>query len=293
MRYFCGIAISLLLAVRAQAQALFVARDFTAEKLFTTNIEGPMPDRKGNLYVVNFGKDGTVGLVRPSGDCSLFVQLPAGSTANAIQFDSEGAMLLADFSGHNVLKVHMQTRKVSVHCHNDQFNQPNDIAINRNNQLFASDPNWKESTGQLWRIEPDGKATLLEKGMGTTNGIELSPDEKILYVNESVQRNVWQYDVDSLGNIYNKRLFTKFADGGLDGMKCDADGNLYITRWGTGKVVVFSPDGTQQREILLKGKNVSNIIFGGKAGKTAFVTLQDRGCLETFQVDVPGKRFRK
>ncbi|MDJ1499177.1 SMP-30/gluconolactonase/LRE family protein [Xanthocytophaga agilis] len=293
MKSLLGTFATLLLINSAFAQDLFVAKDLTAEKQFTVNIEGPMVDKKGNLYVVNYQKDGTIGLVKPNGETSLFVELPAGSTANAIQFDSKGAMFLADFSGHNVLKVDPKTKKVTVHCHNDSFNQPNDIAINRKNQLFASDPNWKESKGQIWRIDTDGKATLLEKDMGTTNGIELSPDDRTLYVNESVQRKVWKYNVDSVGNIYNKQLFTQFVDGGMDGMKCDAEGNLYISRWGTGKVVVFSPEGKQLREIPLKGKNVSNIIFGGKSGKTAFVTLQDRGCLETFQVDVPGKRFMK
>jgi sugar lactone lactonase YvrE len=293
MRLPFGAILTFFLLIQSQAQELFKSKDLTVEQLFTTNIEGPMVDKKGNLYVVNFQKDGTIGLVKPDGKASLFVTLPEGSTANAIQFDSKGDMFLADFSGHNVLKVNMKTKQVSVHCHNDAFNQPNDIAINRRNQLFASDPNWKESTGQIWRIDLDGKATLLEKGMGTTNGIELSPDEKTLYVNESVQRNVWKYDVDAQGNISNKRLFTKFEDGGMDGMKCDAQGNLYISRWGTGTVVVFAPDGKQIRTIELKGKSVSNIIFGGKDGKTAFVTLQDRGCLETFRVDVPGKRFKK
>ncbi len=74
--------------------------------------------------------------------------------------------------------------------HNDRFNQPNDICINRKDQIFASDPNWKESTGQLWRIDRGGKATLVADKLGTTNGIELSPDEKTLYVNESVQRKI-------------------------------------------------------------------------------------------------------
>ena len=57
--------------------------------------------------------------------------------------------------------------------------------------------------------------------MGTTNGIEVSPDETKLYVNESVQKNIWVYDLDSDGNISNKKLFYSFEDYGLDGMRCD------------------------------------------------------------------------
>jgi gluconolactonase len=270
-------------------QDLFKSVDHTKENIFTNNIEGPAFDKAGNLYVVNFQKDGTIGWVKPSGEVELFVTLPAGSTANSIQFDSKGNMFLADFSGHNVLKVDSKTRNVTVHAHSDNFNQPNDLCINKKDQLFASDPNWKESTGKLWRIDPDGKTTLLTSDMGTTNGIELSPDEKILYVNESVQRKVWAFDVDDQGSISNKRLFAEFPDHGFDGMKCDRNGNLYITRYGKGTIVVLSPQGRQIREVVLKGKSCSNLVFGGKDGKTVFVTLQDRKGMEKFLNDVPGK----
>lgn len=265
--------------------------DHTAENLFSTNIEGPAFDKKGNLYVVNFQKDGTIGHVKPDGSVELYVTLPEGSTANSIQIDSKNCMYLADFTGHNVLKLDPKTKIISVHAHNDKFNQPNDLCINKKDQLFASDPNWKESTGQLWRIDPDGKTTLLASGMGTTNGIELSPDEKTLYVNESVQRKVWAFDVDGAGNLSNKRLFAEFPDYGFDGMKCDKKGNLYITRYGKGTIAVLSPEGKQLKEIQLKGKNCSNLVFGGKNGKTIFVTLQDRKGMEKYKNDIAGKKY--
>lgn len=265
------------------------AVDFTAEKLFTNNIEGPAFDKQGNLYVVNFEKDGTIGLVKPDGQAELFVNLPEGSTANAIQFDSKGAMFLADYTGHNILKVDMKTKQVSVYVHNPEFNQPNDICINKKDQIFASDPNWKQSTGKLWRVDKGGKAVLLDGNMGTTNGIALSPDEKTLYVNESVQRKIWAFDVDAKGNISNKRLFAEFSDFGFDGMKCDAKGNVYATRYGKGVIAILSPDGKMIREVSLKGKNCSNLVFGGPGKKTVFVTLQDRGGMEKFLNDIPGK----
>ena len=62
--------------------------------------------------------------------------------------------------------------------------------------------------------------------MGTTNGIEVSPDQKKLYVNESNQLNLLVYDLSSTGEISNKKLLYKFQDGGLDGMRCDENGNL-------------------------------------------------------------------
>src|SRR5690349_5081314 len=102
-------------------KSLHQAVDHTAENLFTNNIEGPAFDKKGNLYVVNYEKDGTIGLVRPDGTVELFLTLPAGSTANSIKFDSKGTMYLADFSGHNVLAVDMKTKAISTYVHSADF----------------------------------------------------------------------------------------------------------------------------------------------------------------------------
>lgn len=271
-------------------ERLHLAEDFTDENLFTNNIEGPAFDSDGKLYVVNFQEDGTIGYVKPDGSVERFVTLPEGSIANSIQFDSKGNMLLADFAGHNILKVNMKTKKVSVYAH-DQFNQPNDICINAQGQLFASDPNWNDGTGNVWRIDKNGDAIRLQDDMGTTNGIELNPGENILYVNESVQRKIWAFDVDDSGNLSNKRLFAAFPDFGMDGMKCDKEGNLYVTRYGKGTIAVLSPEGTLIREIELKGKKCSNLVFGGLNGKLVYVTLQDRKGMEMFRNDIPGKGY--
>ena len=260
---------------------------------YTSGLEGPAVDREGNLFFVNPIKSGSVGKVDTEGNFSLFIeQLPEGSTANGIRFGQDQSMYLADYTGHNVLKVDLQTKKVEVYAHDSLLNQPNDLAICCNDRMFASDPNWKESTGQLWRIE-NGQFHLLLKDMGTTNGVEVSPDEKTLYVNESVQRSVWAFDLDTHGNISNKRLFYQFDDFGMDGMRCDIEGNLYITRYGKGTVAKLSPEGKLLVEIQMKGKKPSNITFGGKDGKTAFVTFQDRGYIETFRVEKAGKSFVK
>ena len=271
------------------SRSLFTAYDHTAENLFSRNIEGPAVDASGRLFVVNFEKDGTIGLVHPDGKVELFVTLPGKSIGNSIQFNSAGNMLVADFAAHNILEVNTSTKEVSVYCHDERFNQPNDICINRKGMVFASDPNWQKQTGQIWRIDTDRKATLLKKDMGTTNGICLSPDGKTLYVNESVQRRIWAFDVDEKGNISEQRIFALFTDYGFDGMKCDMRGNLYAARYGKGTVVVFTPGGKQIQEITLKGKDVSNLVFGGKDYRTCFVTLQDRKGMEKFRVDVPGK----
>jgi sugar lactone lactonase YvrE len=75
-------------------------------------------------------------------------------------------------------------------------------------------------------------------------------------------------------------------------MKCDVNGNLYIARYGKGTIAIVTPEGELVREVHLKGKNVSNIAFGGKDGRTCYVTLQDRKCVEVFRSEIPGKRWR-
>ena len=271
---------------------LFVSKEFTPVNGFTSGIEGPACDAEGNLYAVNYERQHTIGKVTPDGAASVFVELPTGSIGNGIRFNSEGFMFIADYTNHNVLKVDMETLEISVHAHEPTMNQPNDLAIGANDILYASDPNWGASTGQIWRIDTNGKVTLLETDMGTTNGIEVSPDEKVLYVNESAQRNVWAYDLSLDGEIRNKRLLIQFPDFNMDGMRCDIEGNLYITRHGKGTVAKLSPEGEVLLEVQLTGKLCSNIAFGGPDGRTCYVTMADRGNVEVFRADLPGRSWQ-
>jgi len=270
---------------------MFISTALTTLNGFTRGIEGPAVSKFGMLYVVNFAKEGTIGQVSPDGTASLFIELPSGSIGNGIRFDSKGNMLIADYTKHNILKVNMLTKEISVFAHNPKMSQPNDIAIDNKDRLYASDPNWAAGTGRIWRIDLNGKTTKLDS-MGTANGIEVSPNNKLLYVNETVQRKVWVYDLSEKGEVSNKRLFHEFPDFGMDGMRCDVDGNLYITRHGKGTVAKLSPSGKLITEIKLSGKLPSNIAFGGVDGRTAYVTLQDKGNVETFRVDKPGREWQ-
>ncbi len=262
--------------------------DFTQEGLFTPGIEGPAVDSQGNLYAVNFGKEGTIGIVNSDGNPSLFAELPDGSIGNGIRFDDQDNMYVADYVNHNVLLLPAGTDQPEVFAHDARLNQPNDLAIAPNGTLYASDPNWEEGTGQLWKVDRNG-FQLLERNMGTTNGIEVSPDGRHLYVNESMQRRIWRYDLDAEGNVSSKILFFSFDDHGLDGMRCDQKGNLYVCRYDAGKVIVLNPEGSLIREVTLTGMKPSNITFGGQDGKQCFVTLADRGCFESFYAEFPGR----
>lgn len=292
----CAIAPGILAAENATRPApSFTAGgtvDVVAENTFTAGIEGPAVGPDGALYAVNYAREGTIGRVtlHPDGArAELYLELPAGSVGNGIRFDARGRMYVADYTAHRILRIDPQDRSVDVHAHEPRMHQPNDIAIAPDDTLYASDPRWAGDDGQLWRIDPDGSTHLLEAGMGTTNGIEVSPDGRTLYVNESVQRRVWAYDIGAGGALSGKRLFVAFADHGLDGMRCDAAGNLYIARYGAGTVAVVSPQGNLLREVRLRGVRPTNLAFGGEDGRTVFVTLQDRGAIESFRADWPGR----
>ena len=272
---------------------LYASQPLTVPNAFTTGIEGPACDASGNVFVVNFQKQGTIGRVSAEGTGEVFVRLTADSVGNGIRFDRQGTMYVADYVNHNVLRIDPDSRKITVLAHDERMNQPNDLAIDAEGVLYASDPNWSEQTGQLWRIDRQGNTTRLNTEMGTTNGIEVSPDGKTLYVNESVQRNVWAFRITDDGGIDQKRIVRQFPDFGFDGMRCDVDGNLYITRHGKGTVVKISPQGEILQEIDVLGKHPTNICFGGPDGCTAYVTEVEHRRVVSFRVERPGLAWRR
>ncbi len=279
--------------VYAPEEPLFVARPLTLPGEFTTGIEGPACNADGDIFAVNFGRQGTIGRVRKNGIGDIFVTLPEGSTGNGIRFGKDGTMFVADYAGHNILRVNPESRKVTTLAHNPKMNQPNDLAIGPDGTLWASDPNWSEKTGQVWRIDADGTTTLVAPDMGTTNGIEVSPDGRTLYVNESAQRNIWAFTIADDKSLSNKRLFKKFDDHGFDGHRCDIKGNLYVTRYGKGTVVKLSPRGEILQEINILGSRPSNLCFGGPDGKTIYVTEVEHTRLVKFRVDESGAAWAR
>jgi gluconolactonase len=259
---------------------------------FTAGIEGPACDASGNLYAVNFARQGTIGRVTPDGEASVFLELPEGGVGNGIRFDSHGRMLIADYVTHTIWRYDPRAQSLEPFARQPRMHQPNDLAIGANDLVYCSDPNWSDITGNLWRVNPDGSSVLLESGMGTTNGIEVSSDERTLYVNESVQRTIWAYDLSSLGDVSNKRSLIRFEDHGLDGMRTDIAGNLYVTRYGKGVIAKISPHGDVLAEIRLSGSKPSNVAFGGPDGRTVYVTIVDHGGVDAFRTEYPGREWR-
>lgn len=289
---------AILIASAAAAQdAPFQSRQITPAGEYTFGIEGPAVDRQGNLYVVNFGKPGTIGkLAAGASQSELFAVLPEGSVGNAIRFDREGRMFVADYKRHNIFLVSPDGKDVTTYFHSDDFNQPNDLTIAADGTIYASDPHWKHRDGQVWRIARSAGGTVVgekmtaTRKMSTTNGIDLSPDGNTLYVGESDTREIWSYRIDG-SKLLSPRLVTRFADFDIDGLRTDISGKLYVARIMKGTVAVLTPAGKLKREIALKAREPTNLAFGGIDGKTVFVTQRQGGFVESFRADRPGREF--
>lgn len=285
---------AILLAFTALAlsekETLFKAMPIPVEG-FTAGVEGPACDKAGNLYAVAYQQPENIARITPQGSAEVFVTLPDKSCGNGIVFDKQGRMYVADYKNHNILTVDPKSRKVSVLVHEPKMHQPNDLAIAEDGTIFASDPDWENNRGQIWRVTPRGEITLFAKDLGTANGIEVSPDGTTLYVDESVQRTIWAFDLRA--TEAKKKLVKKFTDHGLDGMRCDIDGNLYVARFGKGTVVKLSQTGELLQEIDVLGAKPSNVCFGGPDGRTVYVTEMDRQRVVSFRVDRPGQAWAR
>ncbi len=292
----CELAAACLTLTSANAQqASLQSRQVTPAGEYTFGIEGPAVDERGNLYVVNFGKPGTVGkLATGASQSELFAVLPEGSIGNAIRFDSDGRMFVADYKKHNIFLVSPDGKQVETYFHSDDFNQPNDMTIAGDGTIYLSDSHWKRREGQIWRVLKSADGAVLgekmtaDRQMSTTNGIDLSPDGKTLYVGESDTREIWSYQVDG-PRLLAPKLVKRFDDFGIDGLRTDTEGSLFVARILKGTIAVLTPQGNLRREIKLNAKEPTNLAFGGDDGKTIFVTQRQGRFVESFRTDHPGR----
>jgi sugar lactone lactonase YvrE len=297
------VAIAATCCAAGAEPAHFQSRQLTPSGEYTSGIEGPAVDLAGNLYVVNFREPGTIGKVDTGGTRShFFARLPAGSIGNGIRFDGEGRMYVADFKKHNIFVFEPSETTAKVYFNSERFNQPNDLAIAEDGTLYASDPRFP-NTGQIWRIVrgADGKGIGEVMAMpperphaGVTNGIDLSPDGTTLYVGESNTREVWAYRLDGT-KLSAPRRIKRFSRFELDGLRTDVAGRIFVTRPSHGTVAILVPpaDGASEamllQEVTLRGKEPTNLTFGGPDGRSVFVTQKQGRFIETFRTDKPGR----
>jgi len=129
--------------------------------------------------------------------------------------------------------------------------------------------------GGLWRFDPDGRVTLMERGFHVANGLGWSPDERRFYFTDSNTRTVYVYDFDSkTGRISHRRPFVTVPEerGKPDGLAVDTKGYVWVALWDGWALGRYTPNGALDRLVPLPVPRPVSIAFGGKDLRTLFVT---------------------
>ncbi|MES2536690.1 MAG: SMP-30/gluconolactonase/LRE family protein [Pseudomonadota bacterium] len=161
-------------------------------------------------------------------------------------------------------------------------NRFNDGKCDRQGRLWAGtmDFGCQQPSGALYRLTADLACTEMDAGYVVTNGPAWSADQRTMYHNDSVNGRVYTFDFDQeRGALSNKRVFLQFSeeDGSPDGMTTDAEGGLWIARWGAGKVTRHDAAGKVMQTIVLPCSQVTSCTFGGPALKTLYITTAATG----------------
>ena len=230
-------------------------------------------DATGNLCVVNHGKQGTIGRLLPgAAQSELFIELPAGSVGNAIRFDRDGRMFIADYKNHNVFVLERGASEPQVYFHSDDFNQPNDLTIAADGTIYASDPSWRRRDGQVWRIArgPTARGAARRwrstaSSAPPTASISAPMDRRSMSTNPRRARSglIGSRTPSSLPRASSRSSPTSPRRAAHRYRRL-----IYVTRILKGTVVVLTPDGKLVREIPLQAKEPTNLAFGGPDGKT-------------------------
>ena len=160
-------------------------------------------------------------------------------------------------------------------------NRMNDACVDRLGRIWAGtmDDAEEAPTGSLYRIDKDLNCLQMDSGYVVSNGPVFDPAGVILYHTDSLAREIYAFDVDSDGQLGNKRVFVRFApeDGFPDGMSMDTDGCLWVAHWGGGQISQFDASGTRLRSIEVPVHNVSNVCFGGDGLDRMFASSARKG----------------
>ena len=223
--------------------------------------------------------DGVREVMRPSNKC------------NGLTYDAEGNLLVCEHSTSLLVRERPDgTREtVASHFEGKELNSPNDVVVRSDGSIYFSDPWYGRMPGDgvarerelgfqgVYRIPPNGGEPELVVGRDEyeqPNGLCFSPDESLLYVNDTVKARIKVYDVNADGSLSHARMFFEalgtgvFEQGIPDGMKCDERGNVWVT--GPGGVWVISPEAVHLG-IVQVPENVGNLAWGGDDWHTLFM----------------------
>lgn len=227
-------------------------------------------------------KDGLSVFLEPSGYAGPPDSALREPGSNGLLLEPAGTLLLADSGTRALARMDLATKKktfIAERYQGKRFNSPNDIARRRDGVLFFTDPTYGLTGGEsspvrelaisgVYRLDKDGSVHLVDDSLKYPNGVELSPDERHLYVSNTDPGNpLWMvYALDARGEVTEKHVFARARDlpagppgGNPDGMCMAADGKLFTSA--PGGLVVFSPEGKALGRIET-GTIVSNCVFG-------------------------------
>lgn len=213
--------------------------------------------------------DGVVEVRRPANKC------------NGMTYDGAGNLYVCEHVTSRVVKEYPDGRSevLASHWQGKELNSPNDIVVRSDGSVYFSDPPFGRTAAfglerkqvldfqAVFRVSPAGELSIASQDFATPNGLCFSPDERLLYVNDTRRANVRVFDVAPDGNLTGGDIFAKkigdgvFINGTVDGMKCDMHGNVYVT--GPRGIWIFSPAGEHLGVICLP-EHAGNHNWGGK-----------------------------
>lgn len=212
-------------------------------------------------------------------DSGVAIYLKPSGNSNGLAFDSHNRLLLAQHGNRRLARRDSAGIEVSLvsHYNGKRLNSPNDLAVKSSGAIFFTDPPYGISPNQeelgfygIYRLSPAGTVQLLDQSLRRPNGIAFSPTEMKLYVSDTETRNVYSWEVVDDSLLANKQLLTHFNPaGGADGLKVDAQGNLFVT--GPLGVWVLAPNGAVLDTILVPGQT-TNCNWGDADRKTLYIT---------------------
>lgn len=150
--------------------------------------------------------------------------------------------------------------------------------------------------GQLASFSAKNGLHIHDSGFTVTNGPVISPDEKFLFFNDTLQGIVYRYQLtNESGKLENRAVFKKFSskEGLPDGMCFDKEGNLWIALWGGASIVQVDATGAVLKKISIPALNVTNVCFCGPALDRLMVSTATVGLskFETTQYPASGALF--
>lgn len=210
---------------------------------------------------------------------SALGELPIGSIARR----DAGGLIGAIKNGFHHLDVEQRSAELIATVESDRpaTNRLNDGKCDRAGRFWCASVNTDHRTpsAALWRLEAGRQPALMQDGLTVGNGIAWSPDDRLMYLADTLAGTVWKYDFDvATGEIANRRPFisTTHIRGFVDGATVDSDGCYWAALFRGGAVAQFDPDGQLIRHIRLPVSNPTTCAFGGEKLDILYVASASR-----------------